>query len=321
MTPHDDYLWDPEGATPDDDVARLVSALRPLRYTSGPRPIARRRTKWWVAAVGVAAVAVFGALIWPTPTSDNPTTPDGWVVQVEGAEAGRLAVGAWLDTERAEWTDVEVADLGRVSVAPKSKLRLLRTGKHEHRMELRRGTVRAVINAPPRLFIVETPSAVAVDLGCSYELHVNDDGSGRLKVETGIVALERPDRIVRVPMGFSCSMCSSGGGSTLTCSTHTEGGIGIPVQDHAAKAHRDAIARYETGDDSALADALKTATEYETVTLYHLLPLVAPGQRGEVLDRLQKFAPLPKGVTRKGLLSLRANELERYWHEAINLMW
>jgi hypothetical protein len=39
-----------------------------------------------------------------------------------------------------------------------------------------------MIWAPPRLFFVDTPSAVAADLGCSYTLEVKDDGAGVLRV-------------------------------------------------------------------------------------------------------------------------------------------
>ncbi len=48
----------------------------------------------------------------------------------------------------------------------------------------------ALIWAPPGQFIVDTPSAVAVDLGCRYSLEVHDDGSGVLRVEAGWVGFE-----------------------------------------------------------------------------------------------------------------------------------
>jgi len=54
-------------------------------------------------------------------------------------------------------------------------------------------------SAPPRLVIVETASARAVDLGCAYTLSVDAAGGRRLRVTSGWVALETPDGSVYVP--------------------------------------------------------------------------------------------------------------------------
>ena len=48
----------------------------------------------------------------------------------------------------------------------------------------------ARVVAPPRVLVVETPAADAVDLGCAYALEVEADGSTRLSVTSGQVALE-----------------------------------------------------------------------------------------------------------------------------------
>jgi len=49
------------------------------------------------------------------------------------------------------------------------------------------------------IFIVETPLATAVDLGCKYTLEVQEDGSSLLHVTLGLVALERDARETIVP--------------------------------------------------------------------------------------------------------------------------
>jgi hypothetical protein len=58
-------------------------------------------------------------------------------------------------------------------------------------LSLERGALHARIAAPPRLFIVDTPSAMAVDLGCEYKLDVDAAGNSRLHVTSGFVALNR----------------------------------------------------------------------------------------------------------------------------------
>jgi hypothetical protein len=64
--------------------------------------------------------------------------------------------------------------------------------------------MQAFIWAPPRQFYVDTPSAVAVDLGCAYTLEVGDDGQGLLSVVGGWVAFEWQGRETFVPAMAMC---------------------------------------------------------------------------------------------------------------------
>ena len=43
----------------------------------------------------------------------------------------------------------------------------------------------AVIDAPPRYFLVETASAIAVDLGCIYTLSADERGNGEERQQRG----------------------------------------------------------------------------------------------------------------------------------------
>ena len=60
---------------------------------------------------------------------------------------------------------------------------------------------RVVSLAPPWIFQVDTPGAVAVDLGCSYTLSVDARGLAELHVTSGWVQLERGSRQSLVPAG------------------------------------------------------------------------------------------------------------------------
>ncbi len=117
---------------------------------------------------------------------------------------GRLAVGEWLETDDKSSAQIKVANIGHVEVDPNTRLRLVETRVTEHRLELQRGRLHARIWAPPRLFFVNTPSAVAADLGCAYTLEVDDRGGSRLHVTSGWVALEAGARDSIVPAGAAC---------------------------------------------------------------------------------------------------------------------
>ena len=91
-----------------------------------------------------------------------------------------------------------------------------------------RGRIFATIMAPPRVFTVETPSAVAVDLGCSYSLEVDDSGESALYVASGSVALADRGREIIVPTD---AICISRPGS----------GPGTPYFESASKRLQEAL--------------------------------------------------------------------------------
>ena len=124
----------------------------------------------------------------------------------EGPAKGFLPLGAWLETDGRSRVMLEVADIGHVEIAPSTKLRILAGAGKEHRLELRRGVIHARINAPPRLFVVETEAATAVDLGCVYTLEIGDDGAGVLMVSRGLVALEKTGASIVVERGMMAEL-------------------------------------------------------------------------------------------------------------------
>src|SRR4030095_190075 len=119
------------------------------------------------------------------------------------ASGSKLAVGEYLETDSSSRARIEVAEIGKVEIAPNSRVKLVGTSEKQHRLSLERGGLHAKIVAPPRLFIVDTPSAVAVDLGCEYTLEVDRAGNSKLNVTSGYVALERRGKKSIVPAGAS----------------------------------------------------------------------------------------------------------------------
>lgn len=199
-----DYLFDKEGE-PDREVEQLEAVLGGLRYRGAPPPLPARRAgrsrrPLWVAA-GVAAVAasIVALLIaapwrgrrlgepgegWAATVRDGAATIDGRALR----GAARLPVGAWLETTSGR-VRLAVAELGTVELAPGGRARIVASGTARHELQLARGTVAAVIVAPPRHFVVSTPSAVVTDLGCAFEIAVDEAGRGRVVVTAGRVAV------------------------------------------------------------------------------------------------------------------------------------
>lgn len=225
------------------------------------------------------------------------------------ARAGKLRVGQWLVTDSVSRARIDVADIGQVEIDPNTRICLVETQARKHRLNLDRGTLHAHISAPPRLFFVDTPSAEAVDLGCTYTLTVNAAGDSLLHVTYGWVSLIRKGREIAVPAGG-------------VCATRRGIGPGTPYEEDAPQALRVALNRYDFGNGStqALNTVLTNVRQYDSLTLWYLLLRVPQADRVRVFNRLAAIVPLPSGVTRQGVLRLDPKMLD-LWQVEVQNHW
>ena len=285
-----DYLWDKTGE--DAEIERLEGLLGGLRYEGDPPDeIEPLRRDWRPIALAAALLLGVGGFVATLPEAG----PVFGVTQLEGTSACgsdpvcALGIGDWLETDAETRAQVAIADIGHMDVAPESRLRLLGTSEEEHRLELAQGRIDATVDAPPRLLVVETPAATAVDLGCIYTLEVDESGDGWLTVSAGYVALETDELEVIVPAGAAAPMT-------------TAEGPGLPVFWDAPEALVDAA---EAGD---ILPALDAARPRDTLTLAHALPRVERADRERLLDRIQELAPTAR-LDRERLLDLDRSAL------------
>jgi hypothetical protein len=222
---------------------------------------------------------------------------------------GRLSVGEYLETDDNSKAKIEVANIGKVEVAPNSRVRLVKTSDKEHRLALDEGKLEADITAPPRIFVVDTPSAVATDLGCKYTLEVDKEGNSFLHVTFGWVLLQRDQYESLVPAGAMCQ-------------TRKDKGVGTPYFDDASEDFVKALRQFdfENGGTVALKIVIKESREYDTLTLWHLLPRVKGKDRELIYDALASFMKPPHGVTREGILKLDPEMMDR-WRQEIGIFW
>lgn len=303
-----DYLWDRSG-DPDLDIVRMEKQLASARLSgeelealvraaSAPPEPSRSRARIAIAiGSGIAALAAAATfLVWssgsesgsgsrsrsavqPATRNAQPPTPPapGLPVRIEGPDARdtHLAVGEWLEIGAGSRALLELAGLGEVRVGPDTRLRITSLRDDEKRLELARGSMHAVVNAPPRLFLVDLPSATAVDLGCEYELVVDERGAGTLRVELGEVALEGHGKSSLVRAG------------TLA-ETRPGHGPGTPYRDGAPPALVAALRSFdfEHGGRAALDAVLHSSGAGDQPTLEHLLDRTSGADRDRVARRL-----------------------------------
>jgi hypothetical protein len=288
-----------------------------------PRPVAASSKLWQLRVAAVAAAVVVVAVLgiwWLRGDGSKPKA--SWMVQrLDGSprigadrisKEGRLAVGEWLETDESSRAQIAVASIGTVEIDKNTRVKLVESAPTEHRLELARGKMSAMIWAPPRLFFVDTPSAVAADLGCAYTLEVDEHGAGLLRVTSGWVALQLKDRESIVP-------------AEAACETRPGVGPGTPYFEDASPAFRAALSKIDFEHDAAARSSavellVSQARSKDTLTLWHLLARVDGTDRERVYDAMASLSLPPPGVTREGVLQLNREMLDR-WRAVLEGSW
>ena len=252
---------------------------------------------WGIAATRASRWSVAALTGTPTIGSARLTGPS-W-----------LSKGDWLITDSTSSANVTVGRIGNAEVAPNSRLRLVSASPSDHRLALERGSIHAKISAPPRLFVVETPAATAIDLGCEYTLDVDATGASRLHVHLGWVALTDRSRQTLVPAG-------------AIATTRPGVGVSIPYYEDATVALRNGVLTLDehATDSAALGTVLTEARRRDALTLWHIVPLVSGVARERVVDRLATLVPMPPRISRSDVRSLDESQLDR-WLVAIEPAW
>jgi FecR protein len=327
-----DYLWDRSGQ-PDPQIQKLELSLARLRHKRPtpqfPADLLTAEPPWWrqlalslstprLAAAALVILTIASGLWLSLGPRPPLTTRGAWQVQLSVASQQKertntgiaksawLEVGETLETSAESSASIAVAEIGRLEVEPMTRLRLLQSATGRKRIALDRGTIHATIWAPPGQFVVDTPSAVAVDLGCMYTLHIDESGSGILRTTLGWVGFRQDGHESFIPAGAACP-------------THARTGPGTPYFEDASEAFRSALSRLDSAAadpadrKTALDTVLREARPRDALTLWHLLSRVTSLECAAVYDRFAVLVPPPPGVTRDAVLHLDRTTLDSWW--------
>jgi FecR protein len=330
-----DYLWDGSGA-PDAEIQHLETILGEFRHAERPlvlpvthNPVAIMKKPRgvlqspWLSrcAAAVMLIALSLGIFFSRRASYNaPGIGPSWnVANLDGnpqigsqsvwanQTTAKLYVGQTLTTNSSSRATLSEVDLGQIQIDPNSRVRLLRTDLNHKRLQLEVGTIHAAIWAPPGQFVVDTPSAVAIDLGCAYTLQVAPDGSGTIRTTIGWVGFHLNGRDSFIPAGAMCS-------------TRPKVGPGVPYFEDASESLRNALHTFDQAESSsnaassALSTILSQARPRDGLTLWHLLSRTGGSERAQVYTRFAALVPPPPGVTREGILALDPHMLDLYWN-------
>jgi hypothetical protein len=313
----DKYLWDGSGE-PDAEVERLEKLLGRFRSApeefefpaaaTSPMRTGSRREQWW--RIAAAAVLLLGS-IWLMRALTGRAT---WTIAgVEGSPRidGKIAerndgwkIGQSLETDGTSRVKLRVDGLGEIEVGPNASLVLLEASATQQQIRLVRGTIRAAVTAPPYVFLVRTPGAYAMDMGCAYTLQVTDAGVSILRVRVGWVDLQHGFRQSLVPAGAAAE-------------SRPAIGPGAPYFEDSSERFREALetVNFDVEDAQAHSDALTIllaeARPRDAFTLLNLFRRVDAEDRGRLYDRLAVLLPPPAGVTRQNAVD--GDDMSAWW--------
>ncbi len=312
-----DYLWDRTGS-PDPAMVHLERLLEPsghdgrpfdwTRVRREPRP---RAARGWIAPLALAAsVVLLVSTIRVAPVSPADPWEAEWLhggFTIGGRPAPTpvaIVPGQWLETDATGRARLRAAGVGTIDVGPLTRLRVVDGRPGRHVFALAAGALLADVSAPPGVFVINTPSARAVDLGCRYTLEVDRHGAGMLHVTLGWVALDLLGRQSLVPAG-------------ALCATRAARGPGTPYFEGATPAFVLALSALDGGRAASRGDALDTllaeARPLDALTLWHLLTRLDGTSAARVYDRLATITPPPASVSRDAVLAGDVSALAAWW--------
>lgn len=329
MKNQDDYLWDPSGK-PDPELEQLELELSAAQWSgdlpelpvrASARSLGRKRR----AVLAVAAAVLLGLFVTRSRNEN-----DASLYRLERL-AGRVALDGQAIAQREDGAPVRLGErietgdnghavlhiegLGQIALEPNSTLAVLDPGALQSPasdhweslalslLRLEQGAFRAVINAAPGAFQVDTPAGLSVDLGCVYRAEVRADGLTLIHVSVGRVAFTGAGRKVTVPAGASMRATVDGPPST-------------PIYDDAHPLLVEAVLRLDRGEEMEEAEVLALLDvlgSRDALTLAHLLSYPSVG--AQVFAFLRPNHVLPDGVTREGLLSGDEDMIEAWVEE------
>lgn len=310
----DDYLFDRSGH--DDEIADLEAKLGAYAHRE---PLRQRPSRAKPIAIACAAVAMAAAVVLllvrrPDVEPCQATTGMAFTTTQgtarcggQTAKAGMLPAGTWLETSDGAVATMQVATIGNLTMYGNTKLRVIETSERQHRLELATGKISARVDAPPRLFVVETPAATAVDLGCAYVLVVDDQGTTHLVVTSGAVSLEGKQGARWVLHGMEVSAVRGGV-------------LGTPIASATSKEVRSAVAQFDAGDQGAVRRIVEHATAIDMITLWHLISQVPASEREAVVKKLGEYVPLPFDHDEAAMVAGTPAALDE-WREDVEWEW
>jgi hypothetical protein len=252
--------------------------------------VIRPRRVWPLAvAAGLSLCAILGAGLLYKPANRWRAIESSGTAEIPHSI---LRAGDVVRTELGS-VRLQSAAVGTIDLGANTTIRLVENHRSRHRLALTAGTIHAKTTSQPGVFVIDTPKARAIDLGCEYTLTIGPNGVGELQVTAGWVDLARGNEQSLVPGGASATIDSDA--SQM-----------VPVFDDAVPGFHAAVR------DLDMLVIIALSRPRDALTLLNLFRLATPDERMLLFDRLNQLVPAPPSITRESV---------RYWTPSSTELW
>jgi hypothetical protein len=320
----DAYLWDP-AAPPSEEIEAMERRLAAARFDVIRKPLRLAATSSHIAwfgrrpvfamAVSLTLAVVIGTAGFLWWRSDWPSGAS-WKVAIERpSSAGepvrtQLRLDEPLKLDSTASAQVSIARIGSMHVEPGSALTLVESSSRRHRVMLDQGAVSVRVWAPPGRFAFNTPAGLVLDMGCIFDLKVDEDRVARVQVKTGWVELEN---------GWGETLVPAGASSLMNAAMRP----GVPIFDDASSEFRLSVRAFEQAEDDQARSRLtptviRTARTRDVLTLMMLANASPVPLKRQFLQRAAQLFPPPPTVTVDAIVGGDKDQLWQ-WKDTLGL--
>lgn len=238
-----------------------------------------RKKYAWISGIAAAIAVVF--IIYAVKNWDFSQGKDSlsysfglptyWkVVSVKGSpkindmnivSSDSVKEGQWITTDSVSIAELIIADIGKVTIEPDSKVILVKGADSTQQIFVEYGMVNTENKSGDnRSFKVGIPSAVAENKGGSYSLKIDKNGDGMIVVKSGKVDVLSANKNAIVPAG-NIVMTKNGLG------------VGTPFNEQSSPGFKNALFNFDFGNcnDACMNVIIKNAKMTDAVSLLNIL--------------------------------------------------
>lgn len=218
-------------------------------------------------------------------------------------DKGIIKIGETLNTDSYSRARLKVESIGEIDVEPRTEIQINETESFEYNLILYKGSISARTWSSPKLFAIKTPAANIKDLGCVYNISVDEKFTTMLQVKSGWVLMENGKQKCLLPAGTSCY-------------SDTSIGLGTPFSDNASELFRQALFTFDFKDSTKKIETVLSESEKDDfISLFHLLLKTDKETKEKIFDRLAQLTNIPKQIRKELIVDGDKYTLARLWIE------
>lgn len=269
------------------------------------KKLSKKSYKYILLGTSVVLVLIFLYIFF------NDTTP--WQIKVNKGSYLILPANKQIDvidknekikTFDESQVEIFIHDIGKLVVLSNSEVSVIKSTPKDIIIKLHVGTIKLQLWKVNEIFKVRTKNYTISANQAVFDCQIDNLNNFTVEVEEGIVELSDKNVKFNVPNFYRYDV--------------KFGAIrNIPTSIYASVEFIEAFEKYlyQNGGDDAINQIIITSQEYDAVTLWHLLSVVPANRVADIYERINMFYPVPTGIKKDDILSLKPDALKMWWEE------